>query len=169
MAGLIVDPLSLADIRNFAKRFRQILGITPDERIDILRVLEFVLEDIGVTLEIVPEAEMKNKHGETFIGKNVIRIREDVYSRAYEGYGRDRLTIAHEIGHLLLHKVENISLARADNAKVPPYKDPEWQANAFGGELLAPYEAIKDKSLNEIVGFYGVSYDAARIQRNRKR
>ena len=33
-------------------------------------------------LEIVPQNEMGNKHGETFPNKNIIRIREDVYERA---------------------------------------------------------------------------------------
>ena len=54
--------------------------------------------------------------------------------------------MAHELGHLLLHRVETITLAREDG-DIPPYKDPEWQANAFAGELLAPYEYIKDMSI----------------------
>ena len=114
-------------------------------------------------------ADMKNNHGETLIGKNTIKIREDVYERAYAGYGRDRLTIAHEIGHLILHKPENISLTRADNVAIPAYLNPEWQANAFAGELLAPYDVIQGKSLMEISNTFGVTVDAAKIQRDRGR
>lgn len=47
---------------------------------------------------------MGAKHGETIPSENRIRIREDVYERACNGYGRDRLTMAHELGHLLLHR-----------------------------------------------------------------
>ncbi len=169
MAGLTVAPLSLSQIRKKVKDFKELLGLRHDDYIDVLRILEFVLTSIGVELEIVPKGDMKDNHGETLIGKNTIKIREDVYERAYAGYGRDRLTIAHEIGHLILHRPENISLTRADNVNIPAYLNPEWQANAFAGELLAPYEVIKDKSLPEIVDTYGITYDAAKIQRNRKR
>lgn len=71
---------------------------------------------------------MGAKHGETIPSENRIRIREDVYERACNGYGRDRLTMAHELGHLLLHRVETITLAREDG-DISPYKDPEWQTN----------------------------------------
>lgn len=95
-------------------------------------------------LEIVPREEMGNKHGETYPSKNLIRIREDVYMNAVEGNGRDRLTIAHEIGHLLLHDDDSIALCRLEpNEKLKPYEDPEWQADAFGGELLASSYLIR--------------------------
>ena len=64
--------------------------------------------------------------------------------------------MAHELGHLLLHRVETITLAREDG-DIPPYKDPEWQANAFAGELLAPYEYIKDMSIIDIASHYGIT------------
>ena len=110
---------------------------------------------------------MGAKHGETIPSENRIRIREDVYERACNGYGRDRLTMAHELGHLLLHRVETITLAREDG-DISPYKDPEWQANAFAGELLAPYEYIKDMSVIDIARYYGITEKAASIQRRRK-
>jgi len=107
---------------------------------------------------------MGAKHGETIPSENRIRIREDVYERACNGYGRDRLTMAHELGHLLLHRVETITLAREDG-DIPPYKDPEWQANAFAGELLGLYEYIKDMSIIDIASHYGITEKAASIQR----
>lgn len=110
---------------------------------------------------------MGTKHGETIPSENRIRIREDVYERACNGYGRDRLTMAHELGHLLLHRAETITFAREDG-DIPPYKDPEWQANTFAGELLAPYEYIKDMSVIDIARYYGITEKAASIQRRRK-
>jgi Zn-dependent peptidase ImmA (M78 family) len=107
---------------------------------------------------------MGAKHGETIPSENRIRIREDVYERACNGYGRDRLTMAHELGHLLLHRVEMITLAREDG-DILPYKDPEWQANAFAGELLGLYEYIKDMSIIDIASHYGITEKAASIQR----
>ena len=108
---------------------------------------------------------MGNKHGETYPSKNLIRIREDVYLNAINGSGRDRLTIAHEIGHLLLHDDDNIALCRLEpNEKLKAYEDPEWQANAFGGELLAPSYLIKGLTNAKVQEKCGVSEDAANVQ-----
>lgn len=169
MSGIIVDPLSLKQIRAFARKIRIMFGLKEDGYVDIVRVYEYILQNIGVTFEVVDCASMGEKHGETLIGKNVIRIREDVYDRACKGFGRDRLTMAHELGHLLLHNMKNLSLARNAKQKIPAYCDPEWQANAFAGELLAPYEFLKGKSVEKIAENYGISISAAQVQRGRRR
>ena len=167
MAGLSVPPLSLKQIHKRCELIRTIFNIQLNEPVDIVKVFEYILTQIGVEFEVVPKHEMGAKHGETIPSENRIRIREDVYERACNGYGRDRLTMAHELGHLLLHRVETITFAREDG-DIPPYKDPEWQANAFAGELLAPYEYIKDMSVIDIASYYGVTEKAASIQRRRK-
>jgi len=133
----------------------------------ILSFLENILPNFipDFQLEIVPIAEMGNKHGETYPSKNLIRIREDVYLRAAAGEGRDRLTIAHEIGHLFLHEDTAIALCRLEpNQKLKPYEDPEWQADAFGGELLASSYLIQNMNEHQIKVKCGVSASAARCQ-----
>lgn len=167
MAGLSVPPLGLKQIRKRCELIRRIFNIPLNAPVDIVKVFEYILTQIGVEFEIVPKHEMGAKHGETIPSENRIRIREDVYERACYGHGRDRLTMAHELGHLLLHRVETITFAREDG-DIPPYKDPEWQANAFAGELLAPYEYIKDMSIIDIASHYGITEKAASIQRRRK-
>ena len=167
MAGLSVPPLSLKQIRKRCELIRRIFNIPLNAPVDIVKVFEYILTQIGVEFEIVPKHEMGAKHGETIPSENRIRIREDVYERACYGHGRDRLTMAHELGHLLLHRVETITFAREDG-DIPPYKDPEWQANAFAGELLALYEYIKDMSIIDIASHYGITEKAASIQRRRK-
>ena len=117
--------------------------------------------------EVVPESEMGNKHGETYPSKNLIRIREDIYLRAAAGEGRDRLTVAHEVGHLFLHEDDAIALCRLEpGEKLKPYEDPEWQADAFGGELLASSYLIVGMSQSEVERKCGVSSAAARVQLN---
>ena len=167
MAGLSVPPLSLKQIRERCEVIRTIFDIPLNAPVDIVKVFEYILTQIGVEFEIVPKHEMGTKHGETIPSENRIRIREDVYERACNGYGRDRLTMAHELGHLLLHRVETITFAREDG-DIPPYKDPEWQANAFAGELLEPYKYIKDMSIIDIARHYGITEKAASIQKRRK-
>lgn len=167
MGGLMVDPLRLSQIRECAKKIRQIIGVNQDGYIDIVRIYEYIFPKIGIDFEVLTKTEMGTKHGETLIGKNIIHIREDIYEGACNGNGRDRLTMAHELGHLLLHRLDNISLARNENCKIPPYCNPEWQANAFAGELLAPHRFLKDKEIYDITSEYGVSVSAAKMQKKR--
>ena len=108
---------------------------------------------------------MGGKHGETYPSKNIMRIREDVYLRAAAGEGRDRLTIAHEVGHLFLHEDDSIALCRlAPDEQLEPFEDPEWQADCFGGELLMYHPLIKGLSEGQIVEKCGVTPKAARTQ-----
>ena len=104
---------------------------------------------------------MEDMYGNTNTGTNVMKIRRDVYERAIKGVPRDRFTLCHELGHYLLHQPEFISYARGD---VPRYRDPEWQANTFAGELMAPYGLVKNFSIEDIMGKCGMSRQAATIQ-----
>lgn len=163
-----MPPLSLSEIREKARRARSVLGQSEDGFIDVVRIFESLAE-YGVDIEIVPQNVLGNKHGATFPAQPKILIREDVYDRACDGHGRDRLTIAHEIGHLFLHGPEKISLARVEKESfVAPWCDPEWQANAFAGEFLAPFRFIKDLPISEIQERYGVSATAAKVQKTRR-
>lgn len=165
----MMPPLCLGDLREKARRARIAFGQSEDGYIDIVKILES-LADYGVTIEIIDSGVLGNKHGETFPAQPKILIREDVYHRACDGHGRDRLTIAHEIGHLFLHGPDKISLARVEKEYgVPTWCDPEWQANAFAGEFLAPFRFIKGLSIPEIQMRYGVSEQAARVQKTRRK
>jgi len=104
-------------------------------------------------------------HGLTYPDRNEIHIREDVYERADNGSGRDRFTMAHELFHLLQHVKENISYARAaEGVDVPAYRSPEWQADAFGVELLASSYLIQNMNEQQVQEKCGVSASAARCQ-----
>ena len=45
-----------------------------------------------------------------------------------------------------------------------PYEDPEWQADAFGGELLASSYLIEGMNSREVEKMCGVSAAAAKVQ-----
>ena len=163
-----MPPLTLEEIREKVRSIRKIFGLSEDGYVDIVKVFES-LPDYGVDIEIDAIEDMDNKHGQTYPAKPKIVIREDIYERACEGHGRDRLTIAHEIGHLFLHGTDKISLARVEKEyAVPTWCDPEWQANAFAGEILAPFRFIKDLSISDIQVKYGVSATAAKVQKTRR-
>ena len=106
---------------------------------------------------------MQDTYGTTNTGKNVMLIRSDVYDKAVLGSARDRFTLCHELGHYLLHQPESISYARGT---VPAYRNPEWQANTFAAELMAPANMVKNMSIEEIMEECGMSRQAAAIQYN---
>ncbi len=167
MGAFSMPPMSLKNIRSRAATFRKVFSYTEYDCVDIVAILES-MPDRGVEYEILPREDMGDKHGQTFPMANRIYIREDIYNGACDGCPRDRLTIAHEIGHLILHKTDNLSLARVpDDARIPVYCDSEWQADVFAGELLAPHEAVKRLSIEQICDRYNVSRAAAQIQRKR--
>ncbi|MEE4566809.1 ImmA/IrrE family metallo-endopeptidase [Paenibacillus polymyxa] len=168
MSEYEASPLSRSDIREIANLFRRSCNLTDTKFFPIVHFLELVmpkLDEQFVWLS-VPKSEMGSKHGLAYPDDKLIKIREDVYEGAEQGNGRDRFTIAHEIGHYFLHKKERVSFARRMGAaeKLPAFRDPEWQADAFAGELLAPPHIIKDMSVFEVMRFCGISQQAARKQ-----
>ncbi len=106
-----------------------------------------------------------NLHALTDIVNGEIVIKESVYNRACEGHGRDRMTIAHEIGHFYTILQSNTPLQEIDCLDgYPAYRNPEWQAACMAAEFLAPSELIKDLTPVEISNSCGISLEAANNQ-----
>lgn len=163
-----IIPMSRASILQYTQLIRSKLGISKTEPyVDIVRVLEYFLPKYFTDLhtEILSVDEMGEHHGLTYPNRNLILLREDVYDGACQGRGRDRFTIAHEIGHLLLHEGVDPRYARRDPLKPrPAYLDPEWQSNAFAGYFLMSPQAIHGKTPLEVANACGVSHEAATVQ-----
>ncbi len=156
--------LSRKKIRKLAGVIREISGYSDKTYFPIVQFIELVLgdpENPDFNYEIVEPNEMIDMYGNTNTGINVMRIRRDVYERAIKGNPRDRFTLCHELGHYILHQPDNMSYARGE---VPRYQDPEWQANTFAAELMAPYDLVKDFSVDELMEKCGMSHQAATIQ-----
>ena len=160
-------PLSRNDIRRYVYYLKHLIGLENLYYFPILQFIENILPLLmpDFQFETPSVAEMRDKHGETNPSAKIIRIREDVYLGAADGNGRDRLTIAHEIGHLLFHGNDSVVLCRLGaHESLKAYENPEWQANAFGGELLASSYLIKGMSAAEVQKKCGVSLSAAEVQ-----
>ena len=166
MTKCIAEPLGRKDIRKLAELIRIVEGSHDKLFFDIVHFLDVTLPKIDpeFTFLIKTKNEMGECHGLTYPDRNEINIREDVYERACAGVGRDRLTLAHELFHLLRHEKRNISFARIGNGKIEAFRDPEWQADAFGGELLIPHYLIKGMTAKQIVESCQVSESAAICQ-----
>jgi len=164
--GTEVPALSRVQIRQAARHLREMLGISG--YFPIVELLDVGLSrDLpGYIFDVAEIADMGNHHGLTIPDQNRIIVRLDIYDRACKGHGRDRFTMAHELGHLILH--QDVVLAREEaNACIsrPRYRDSEWQAHTFAGELLIPAHEIRGTKLHdEFCERYGVSESAAKVQ-----
>ncbi len=88
-----------------------------------------------------------------------------VYIGAVNGNGRDRMTIAHEIGHYFTLCFCGFSFQRNyNNGPVAAYNSPEWQAKCFAAELLIPAHLTQNMQPWEIAYECGVSSEAAQYQ-----
>lgn len=167
MAVYVAKPTSRKKIRSLANMLRKSTGLYDESYFPVVEFLELAMPKIfkEFECEIVPVSEMPNEYAVTYPEKNQICIREDVYDRAISGVERDRFTIAHEIGHFIMHKPGSIALARSQSIyEIETFKQPEWQANTFAGELLAPPHVIRGLSLKEISSNCGVSLQVSGIQ-----
>lgn len=167
-------PRSIKDIIEKAELIRTVTEMAMDtktEQFPILHFAEIIIPQIAedFTFVIGSKEEMGNNLGLTDIKEKTITIREDVYENAYNGNGRDLFTIAHEVGHVLLHSEQNIQqLARTNKETIKPYENPEWQADTFAAELLMPASMItEDDTVFTVARRFGVSYSAARIRLNK--
>lgn len=161
------EPRSKQKIEAEVEKFRKNCKITSlkGKAVDILKVLDLASEIYGFEYQVVEDYELSyNVYAETDLIHKKIYIKESVYSRAAEGSTRDRFTIAHEIGHVIMH-TDKIIVCRGEEIK--KYEYPEWQADHFAAELLVPVSHIGDLSVDEITNKYKVSRKVAQIRKNR--
>lgn len=155
-------PMSRMEISKLANTLRKLLKLDDIFYVDVVRLLELALPEIGVDYDIIEKSRMPQE-ALAVPEESLILIRDDVYHRAIKNDGRARFTIIHEIGHFLMHKSNRISFARG-NSNVPVYMDPEWQANVFAGEFLMPYDLVKDMDVESVIKKCGVTRSAAQTQ-----
>ena len=171
MGEYIVEGKSRKDLRYLAMILRKHLGLENRLWVPIVELLDVLAEILdGFSYEIVPDSALPpGTHAETDIRTGHITIKESVYERACNGEGRDRMTIAHEIGHFFTLCFCGFKLQRNfAKQEVKHFNDPEWQAKCFAGEFLVPYHLTGNMTAAEIASACGVSYDAADYQLNHR-
>lgn len=116
--------------------------------------------------------------GMTFPDGRVL-LSEETYRGAHEGHGRPRFTVLHECYHGIRHR-EQIRKALIDAGElvvyrrqsIKPFRDPEWQANAFAGAMLMPEQMVRLLASRErrlllptaMADEFGVSIQAAEVR-----
>lgn len=163
----IVEAKTREELRKCAELLRKKLGLENTLRIPIVHLLDVFTEiNPDFNYEIVSDDYFPDEvHADTDIRTGHIRIKESVYDGACDGRGRDRMTIAHEIGHQFTLCVLGFKLTRRYGCSEPrPYEDPEWQAKCFAGEFMISRKLTRDMTPQEISYRCGVSLDAAKYQ-----
>jgi hypothetical protein len=167
-------PLSDEDVRKYAKTLRDYFGVRDCNHVDILSCLNqgtiWTLRGVQrLNFLVRPDGEMGNEDGATTFGKGVVTIsvKQSVRDAAFMGVGRPRNTLAHELGHGVLHYGRRL-FTRTYGASVAkhlkPYESAEHQAKIF-----APAFLINDAfastlgSAEEISLTFGVSTESADI------
>lgn len=164
------ERLSIDYIRYIANTVRLRLKLGTNQCVNILRILDvlsIMWLDKGFNYQIVEDDDTRflspDEEAKTDILSGTIYIKRHVYDQAYyNSGGRAIFTIAHEIGHFVLHKMMNKIIFARNEANANVWKgDPEWQADAFASEFLMPYEGCINLTDYEIMRKYGVSKSAA--------
>lgn len=167
MSKYMVEAKSRSDLRNLARALRKYLHLDDVLYFPIVELLDVMAELFDdFNYEVVDDTVLSKKvHADTDIRTGHIRIKESIYLGACNGEGRDRMTIAHEIGHYFTLCFCGFRLERNfGREEIPAFRDPEWQAKCFAGELMVPAHLVKGMDVYEIADLCGVSYDAARVQ-----
>ncbi|MDQ6891135.1 MAG: ImmA/IrrE family metallo-endopeptidase [Acidobacteriota bacterium] len=184
--GLRADgPLSYPQIERLAARLRETLQFAATQLLPGLRLFEslnrhhVVIENRRYDLNYAVDGLMVEAQAE-FEPETlefVVKLREDTYRLLELDDPRSRFSLAHEIGHIVLHAVQLMRLSSIPHSMTPAlyrgkadhpiYRDTEWQANAFGAALLMPAAGIREIATRKplttgvLRNAFGVSHTAA--------
>jgi hypothetical protein len=164
------------EIRRIAERTKAEFGVSRRKPVNILRCVESgsVLTLYGrknLVFSVVADRELPEADAKTEFSKGVVTItaRRSVHDRAKMGVGRDRMTLAHELAHAVLH--HSVPMLRVVGAvgttelsEDGAHTSAEHQAKVFASAFLIHDEdAAEMASAVEISEQFGVSLQAAKI------
>jgi Zn-dependent peptidase ImmA (M78 family) len=166
------------ECRLIAQNTKAYLGIARMWPVNIGRVLRSgkiltLRGEKALIYEIVDDPMLGNKDAKTVLidGKITITVKNSIDSQAAWGDGRSRMTLAHELGHAVMHATEGSVDHRATGAvgtttisKINASESAEHQAKVFASAfLIDDTRAAELNSPMEIATEFLVSLSAAEI------
>jgi hypothetical protein len=158
------------EIEQSADAFRDKLGLPFDKVFNIVELLEFSVPKIiaGFILKTEPTDVLLKIEAYAAYDPPQIVVREDVCARARQDHPRSRFTLAHELGHLVLHSGDvfpRIDMEGQRSISIPAKESTEWQAHRFGASFLMPRKLVEQfQNAAELARFCKVSASAAKIR-----
>lgn len=152
--------LSKGEIQNVARHFAEVTRFSPGGEI------KPIVNKLGGRIEFLGWEEWLSHE------KDTIEIRGEksfmIRLRASDGPLRHRFTIAHELGHYVLHsqfgRIAPMIAGRKGSNRV------EWEANWFAAEYLMPESVFKSAAADlkdnilALAGRFMVSIEAAEVR-----
>ena len=126
-----------------AAKYRHEFDVAHVELVDVVSILEFRLPELfpGFRLIIKPNEEVCD-YAISEPQNNRIIVRESVYDSACDGDAFCRFTLAHELGHFLLHSSKGCSLHKSADkydaaiSAMNAVESAETQADMFAAHFL---------------------------------
>lgn len=143
------SPLSDQQIEEIADHSRKYFCIPTDAVPDMVELLNRseLQTRYGIkplSLKLVPQGHLQGDEARTLATSNKIEIQIEtpVFEKAKSRDGRSRMTLAHELGHAVLHE-KSVPLARPIVETKRPdyirsYESAEHQAKYFASAFLMP-------------------------------
>ncbi len=152
---LLVKPAPLPIDHFFEFKMRGVLGFDYD------------VSELPVGIEAAMDPQEK-----------LVILSAQAYEDLIDGVPRARFTVAHEIGHVVLHSqylryriLDGEDVLKLNRGYIAAFRDPECQANAFAAAFLMPTHHV-DRMVREGVGVsalvrtFGVSWESAEYRIN---
>lgn len=181
---------SYKKIEEIAISVREVFGLSRREPANMSEIFEFKIDDYLVgppTIQVPMTHGVEELNTEALTQWNPeenrieLLLSREWYDKLGDGHPRASFTVAHELGHAVLHTVTLIELGnlnlRSQAAlhrglkEHPTYMDTEWQANSFAAAFLMPLAGIKalgrpleTLQASTLVNDFGVSMKAATLR-----
>lgn len=165
----VVPPRDRNSIRKDTYKLREITGLKNTLYFPIMFFLEQImpLVDPEFYIEPVEDETLMGRMAETIPEQHLIRVRESVYNAACKGHPWARKIMAHELGHYMYHDAKMVAYAHPHpGERIPKQFLPEYQAEVFASELLAPVNLIRGMHWNAVAQKCGVPVSSAKGQLN---
>ena len=163
------------EVRRHAKKAKLDCRVDRVRPVNILGVLRSVSVQTlhgrkELVFNVIDDEALGNIDAKTEASKNVVTItcKRSVERDAEFGVGRARMTLAHELGHAIMHSGEpNFRLAGAQGktalSQDAAYVSAEHQAKVFACAFLVHDEDATGMSAEGISVEFGISLEAAQI------
>jgi IrrE N-terminal-like domain len=164
------------EVRAIAERTKSECGVARLRPVNVLRILKSgsiptLYGRKKLVFNVVDDEDLGTIDGKTEFSSDTvtISIKRSVRDRAEMGVGRDRMTLAHELGHGVMHhgapKFRHAGAIGATTlSKVSAFESAEHQAKIFAAAFLIHDDAAATlASALDISLEFGVSLQAAEI------
>ena len=178
MSKTYASPLKRVEIREYTNKLRSFLGYDSKDFISAPKLfdrLSIMFSEIELNFDyrVLPDNDkifVDKEEAYTDLSTGIIYIKESVMEESCRRlYRRGSFTLIHELGHYFLHYLQSdVKLFRVpDDACVPAYCDPEWQADTFASEFMMTFSECINMTSEEIRKQYRVSRKASEVRYNK--